>query len=83
MEPYYDGASGFSMGNRSLLIFFEMNVIRIPLLCKERLGEVESWYHWATMRVAAMECCEEPTSPPPLLTKEGDARTFSHTFYPC
>ena len=50
---------------------FEMYPLCIPLLCKERLGEVESWHPREPTMVSAFECCEEATSPSPLLTKEG------------
>jgi len=78
-----------TLGYRS---FFETILLRIPLLCKERLGEVESWGHRKVMMGSAIECCGKATSPMlllgashearPLLTKEGDSRTMSHTFYP-
>jgi len=35
------------------------------------------------MTGSAIEGCEEATSPPPLLTKEGDTRKLSPMFYPC
>jgi len=54
-----------------------MKLLRIPLLCKERLGEVESWGHREAKMVSAIECCGEGTSPPPLFTKDGDSRTIS------
>ncbi len=49
-------------------------LLQISLLCKERLGEVESWYHRQAMRVVAIEHSEEPNLPSPLLTKEGKSR---------
>ena len=64
------------------LSLFEMKLLRIPLLCKERLGEVESLCYREAMTGSGIEGCEEATSPPllfgasrrarPLLTKEGE-----------
>ena len=62
-----------------------LKCIRFEFLsfCKERLGEVESWHPREPTMGSAFECCEEATSPSPLLTKEGDSRTINYTFYPC
>jgi hypothetical protein len=70
-----------------------MKLLRIPLLCKERPGEVESMCHREAMTGSGIEGCEEATSPPlffgasqrarRLLTKEGDTRTLNPTFYSC
>jgi hypothetical protein len=35
------------------------------------------------MTGSPIEGCEEATSPPPLLTKEGEIRKLSPMFYPC
>jgi hypothetical protein len=44
--------------------FIEMSPLQIPLLCKERLGEVESWHPREPTMGSAFECCEEATAPP-------------------
>ena len=41
-----------------------MNLLLIPLLCKERRGEVESWGYSGAMKVSAIECCGDATFPP-------------------
>ena len=66
-----------------LVCLGSLSFVRLGSEEEPRLGEVESWYHRQAMIVAAIECCEESTSPSPLLTKEGNLRTISHTLYPC
>ncbi len=49
-------------------------IVLIPLLCKERLGEVESGQPREALGGATIEGHEESTSPSPLLTKEGSEK---------
>ena len=48
-----------------------MKQLRIPLLCKERVGEVESGGYQLTITGSTIEGSAEATSPLPLPTKEG------------
>jgi len=40
-----------------------MNLLRIPLLCKERLGEAESWCPRESHEGINDKCWQEATSP--------------------
>jgi len=54
-------------------------LVLIPLLCKERLGEVESEQPREALGNAAFKGHEESTSPSPPLTKEGSENPQKQT----